>query len=224
MKKNSKTYCKSLKMLIILSNVLLILIEMLSFFFPPHDSKWDSHLLPHMTFSGQALVSSSLQNNSLVWHLIYWHNVVNVCGPASPFTLDFFFHPSTFLLSSFLSEVFQALFSPQVTVISNSLEGTIIQTCRWCTKERRRFLLSLSFLQFLQGQPVVNETAGCFDPTLSCPHGTLLTIVWLYATLLKANSGFLLRNVQKYLRSPSVVKGRLRGPNELMCEIAISIW
>ncbi len=142
----------------------------------------------------------------------------------------YFLHPRLFLFilqPSFFPHFYlkssKPLFSPQVAVISNSLEGTIIQTCRWCAKERRRFLLSLSLLQFCR------DTRRQWDsqllwPDFILPPWTLLTVAWLFATLLKTNSSFLLRNGQKYLRSPSVVKGRLRGPNDLMCEMAISIW
>ncbi len=151
-------------------------------------------------------------------------NVVNVCGPASPFILDFFF--SSFNIPSFLIFIWSL---PSPFFLLKLLSYLI----HWKAQSYRpadgvhKSDAGFSYLYrscSFAGTPVVNETAGCFDPTLSCPHGTLLTIVWLYATLLKANSGFLLRNVQKYLRSPSVVKGRLRGPNDLMCEIAISIW
>lgn len=142
--------------------------------------------------------------------------------PYSYLTLDDLFSFVSlphFLIWSLPSHFFSL---PQVAVISNWLEGTIIQTHRWCAEEQRS-LLSLSLLQFCRDTrhqwDIRSLWPNFISPPLDPSHQSRL-----FATLLKANSGFLLRNGQQYLRSPSVLKDRLRGPDDLMCEMAISIW
>lgn len=97
--------------------------------------------------------------------------------PYSSFTLDnFFFLYSAFLLSFFISEVFQATF------FSLKLLSYLIHWKAQSYRPADGVLKSSSGFSYLYhscsfaGTPVANETVGRFDPTLSCPHWTLLTI------------------------------------------------